>query len=118
MRTLGGKEMLTQLPLLQHLLQRLVDCKPSGQATHDPVVQVPIQLSSSGLGPACDDSGKNMGWPADCWAGQSRLGRSCRSCLATGARRLQVASSSSPSYLAHTIASFAPQTVALHQLQP
>ena len=40
MRSLAAKELLEQLPLLQHLLQRLVDCKPSGQATHDPVVQV------------------------------------------------------------------------------
>ncbi|KAK9813333.1 hypothetical protein WJX73_000925 [Symbiochloris irregularis] len=44
MRTLGGKEMLSQLPLLQHLLQRLVDCKPTGQATHDPVVQASLLL--------------------------------------------------------------------------
>lgn len=40
MRNLEGKQMLTQLPILQHLMQRLVDCKPTGQATHDPVVQV------------------------------------------------------------------------------
>ena len=44
LRSLGGKEMLTQLPILQHLMQRLVDCKPSGQATHDPVVQVALPL--------------------------------------------------------------------------
>ena len=40
LRTLGSKELLVQLPMLQHLLQRLVDCKPTGQALHDPVVQV------------------------------------------------------------------------------
>ena len=40
LRTLSSKDLLVQLPMLQHLLQRLVDCKPSGQATHDPVVQV------------------------------------------------------------------------------
>ena len=41
LRSLGSKDLLSQLPMLQHLLQRLVDCKPSGQALHDPVVQVP-----------------------------------------------------------------------------
>ena len=46
MRNLEGKEMLTQLPILQHLMQRLVDCKPTGQATHDPVVQVRFSASS------------------------------------------------------------------------
>ena len=40
LRTLGSKELLVQLPMLQHLLQRLVDCKPTGRAMHDPVVQV------------------------------------------------------------------------------
>ena len=44
MRSLGPKDLLTQLPMLQHLLQRLVDCKPTGQATHDPVVQVTLEL--------------------------------------------------------------------------
>ena len=40
LRTLGSKDLLLQLPMLQHLLQRLVDCKPSGKAAQDEVVQV------------------------------------------------------------------------------
>lgn len=40
MRTLGGEELLRQLPVLQRLLSRLVDCKPTGGAAQDHVVQV------------------------------------------------------------------------------
>ena len=28
------------MPLLQHLLSRLMDCRPTGGAVHDPVVHV------------------------------------------------------------------------------
>ena len=44
LRTLGSKELLMQLPMLQHLLQRLVDCKPTGRAAHDEVVQVRLAV--------------------------------------------------------------------------
>lgn len=40
MRTLSGKDLLIQLPYLQRLLQRLVDCRPGGPCVHDVVVQV------------------------------------------------------------------------------
>ena len=40
MRTLSGKDLLIQLPYLQRLLQRLVDCRPGGPCVHDEVVQV------------------------------------------------------------------------------
>ncbi|BDA41120.1 probable clathrin assembly protein At2g01600 at N-terminal half [Coccomyxa sp. Obi] len=39
MRTLGSEELLRQLPVLQRLLGRLVDCRPTGAASLDPVVQ-------------------------------------------------------------------------------
>ncbi|EIE26322.1 hypothetical protein COCSUDRAFT_58860 [Coccomyxa subellipsoidea C-169] len=39
MRTLGSAELLRQLPVLQRLLGRLVDCRPTGAASLDPVVQ-------------------------------------------------------------------------------
>ena len=42
MRTLSGKDLLIQLPYLQRLLQRLVDCRPGGPCVHDQVVQVSI----------------------------------------------------------------------------
>lgn len=40
MRMLGSAELLRQLPVLQRLLGRLVDCRPTGAAGQDPVVQV------------------------------------------------------------------------------
>lgn len=42
MRTLAGEQLLKQLPTLQRLQQRLMDCKPSGAAAHDPVVQAAL----------------------------------------------------------------------------
>ena len=39
MRTLSSDQLLKQLPVLQRLQQRLMDCKPSGAAARDPVVQ-------------------------------------------------------------------------------
>lgn len=44
MRMLGSAELLRQLPVLQRLLGRLVDCRPTGAAGQDPVVQVRCQL--------------------------------------------------------------------------
>lgn len=40
MRTLGTAELLRQMPVLQRLLGRLMDCRPTGAAAQDPVVQV------------------------------------------------------------------------------
>ena len=40
MRQLPSSELLVQMPFLQKLLQRLLDCKPTGAASHDAVVQV------------------------------------------------------------------------------
>jgi hypothetical protein len=40
MRGLGAEELLAQLPVLQRLLGRLVDCRPNGAAAQDHVVQV------------------------------------------------------------------------------
>lgn len=40
MRQLPAAELLVQMPFLQKLLQRLLDCKPTGAASHDAVVQV------------------------------------------------------------------------------
>ncbi len=40
MRTLGSEELLRQLPVLQRLLGRLVECRPTGSASLDPVIQV------------------------------------------------------------------------------
>lgn len=42
MRSLSGEQLLKQLPVLQRLQQRLMDCKPSGAASHDPVVQAAL----------------------------------------------------------------------------
>ena len=42
MRNLSGLLLLRQLPVLQRLQQRLMDCKPSGKAAHDPVVQAAL----------------------------------------------------------------------------
>ncbi len=51
MRTLGSAELLRQLPVLQRLLGRLVDCRPTGAASLDPVVQVrcPLCCGASSL---------------------------------------------------------------------
>ncbi len=40
MRSLNSTDLLFQLPFLQKLLERLIDCKPGGVAAKDPVVQV------------------------------------------------------------------------------
>jgi len=40
LRGLSGEALLSQMPLLQRLLARLVDCRPTGGAAHDPVVRV------------------------------------------------------------------------------
>ena len=51
LRSLGGEELLRQLPHLQRLLSRLTDCKPAGAAALDPVVQVgPHACSCVGAG--------------------------------------------------------------------
>lgn len=42
MRNLSGPELLKQLPVLQRLQLRLMDCKPSGVAAHDSVVQAAL----------------------------------------------------------------------------
>ena len=42
MRTLSSDQLLKQLPVLQRLQQRLMDCKPSGAAARDPVVQAAL----------------------------------------------------------------------------
>jgi hypothetical protein len=42
MRTLSGEQLLKQLPVLQRLQQRLMDCKPGGAAAHDGVVQTAL----------------------------------------------------------------------------
>ena len=42
MRTLSAGELLKQLPVLQRLQLRLMDCKPSGVAAHDSVVQASL----------------------------------------------------------------------------
>lgn len=42
MRNLSGEQLLKQLPVLQRLQQRLMDCKPSGAAAHDAVVQAAL----------------------------------------------------------------------------
>ncbi|KAK9841579.1 hypothetical protein WJX74_008216 [Apatococcus lobatus] len=44
MRTLSGKDLLIQLPYLQRLLQRLVDCRPGGPCLHDEVVQESLAI--------------------------------------------------------------------------
>lgn len=40
LRGLGARDLLFQLPHLQRLQRRLLDCVPSGAAAHDPVVLV------------------------------------------------------------------------------
>lgn len=40
MRALTTEALLQQLPMLQRLMARLVDCKPTGAACQDHVVQV------------------------------------------------------------------------------
>ena len=50
MRQLPAAELLVQMPFLQKLLQRLLDCKPTGSASHDAVVQVPTKTGGLGLG--------------------------------------------------------------------
>ena len=53
MRQLPASELLVQMPFLQKLLQRLLDCKPTGAASHDTVVQVPTETGDLGSeGPA------------------------------------------------------------------
>ena len=49
MRQLPAAELLVQMPFLQKLLQRLLDCKPTGAASHDAVVQVPTKSGDFGL---------------------------------------------------------------------
>ena len=39
LRQLPAQELLTQMPFLQKLLRCLLDCKPTGVASHDAVVQ-------------------------------------------------------------------------------
>lgn len=46
LRGLSGEALLSQMPLLQHLLSRLIDCRPTGGAVHDPVVHVRDLLCS------------------------------------------------------------------------
>ena len=50
MRQLPAAELLVQMPFLQKLLQRLLDCKPTGSASHDAVAQVPTKTGGLGLG--------------------------------------------------------------------
>ena len=45
LRSMPAAQLLSQLPHLQRLLQRLLDCKPAGAASHDIVVQVRCQRS-------------------------------------------------------------------------
>ena len=40
MRALSTGVLLQQLPMLQRLMSKLVNCKPTGTACQDPVVQV------------------------------------------------------------------------------
>lgn len=40
LRGLSATDLLFQMPFLQKLLQRLLDCRPTGAASHDAVVQV------------------------------------------------------------------------------
>lgn len=42
LRDLSGEELLRQLPVLQKLQQRMMDCKPGGAAKSDPVVQASL----------------------------------------------------------------------------
>eukprot|EP00884_Botryococcus_braunii_P012856 jgi/Botrbrau1/21571/Bobra.174_2s0068.2 len=51
LRSLNGKDLLFQLPVLQHLLTSLVSCKPSNLAGRDEVVQASLLLVvKEGLG--------------------------------------------------------------------
>lgn len=59
MRQLPAAELLVQMPFLQKLLQRLLDCKPTGAASHDTVVQVNTR-GKRGMGlPGGRGRGKN-----------------------------------------------------------
>ncbi len=49
MRALTTELLLQQLPMLQRLMNRLIDCRPTGAASQDHVVQVSPSLSCSGL---------------------------------------------------------------------
>ena len=42
LRTLVARDLLYQLPFLQRLQRRLLDCVPKGQAARDPVVLVRV----------------------------------------------------------------------------
>ncbi|KAK9841873.1 hypothetical protein WJX81_008520 [Elliptochloris bilobata] len=44
LRALSGDALLSQMPLLQQLLSRLVDCRPTGGAARDPVVHASLFL--------------------------------------------------------------------------
>jgi hypothetical protein len=54
MRSLNGKDLLFQLPVLQHMLTSLGSCKPTGAAARDEVIQVsiylPCQLKNTKMG--------------------------------------------------------------------
>ena len=45
LRQLPSQELLFQMPFLQKLLQRLLDCRPTGAASHDAVVQASSDIS-------------------------------------------------------------------------
>lgn len=47
MRALTTELLLQQLPMLQRLMSRLVDCRPTGAACQDHVVQVGAHLAAS-----------------------------------------------------------------------
>lgn len=55
LRQLPSQELLAQMPYLQKLLQRLLDCKPTGAASHDAVVQAssPAALAQQHCCTAC-----------------------------------------------------------------
>ncbi len=46
MRALTTELLLLQLPMLQRLMNRLVDCRPTGAACQDHVVQVGAHLAA------------------------------------------------------------------------
>lgn len=62
MRQLPASELLVQMPFLQKLLQRLLDCKPTGSASHDAVVQVSNQTGGLGLRAGEGHGGKGTQW--------------------------------------------------------
>jgi len=49
LRQLPAQELLFQMPFLQKLLRRLLDCKPTGAASHDAVVQASTDNIHSAL---------------------------------------------------------------------